>query len=103
MAKVFFVKEGKEEDRLVQQKDVNIDRILDVFTKVGLHYVGDNLPILKDNTNKAASSKDKKFLCRDPIRVFIKISSTEARQTKLKKGCYFVKDVRPSDWNRQFK
>jgi len=106
MVKVFFVKEGTEEDRLVQQKDVNIEQILGIFTEDRLHHVGDNIPIVelpKDNTNKADSSKDKAYPCRNPIYVFIKISSTEASHVGLSEGFYFVKDVRPSDWDRQFK
>ena len=106
MANVFFVKEGREEDRLDQRKDVNIERILEVFTKDRLHYVRGNIPIVnppKDNTNKADSSKDKTCPCRDLIYVFIKISSTEASQTGLREGYYFVKDVKPSDWDKQFK
>jgi hypothetical protein len=96
MANVFFVKEGKEEDRLVQRKDVNIERILEIFTKDRLHYAGGNIPMVDTDREDLTPY-------RDPIYVYIKISSNEASQTGLSEGYYFVKDVRPSDWDKQFK
>jgi len=96
MANVFFVKEGTEESRLVPQNDVNIEQILEVFTQDRLHHVGGNIP-------SVGTDRDDFTPYRDTIYVYIKISNNEGNQAGLSEGYYFVKDVKPSDWDKRFK